>query len=250
MGARASIETPSPPWRQWLLRDGGQLGAFLESFRLVGGFPSEGVLRSGRNGRTRRSCDRSGRRSFRVSIMPFGVSWKLARTSSTRRSASTLPVPKRIHHHGNRLGHADRVGQLHFAARRQAGRHDVLRNVARHVAGRAVHLRRILARERAAAVPAHAAVGVDDDLAARETGVAVRSADDESAGGIDVILGAANPPCCEGTTGSMMCFFTSARSCSVVTSSSCCVEITTASMRLGLLPTYSTLTWLLPSGRR
>ena len=47
-----------------------------------------------------------------------------------------------------------------------------------------------------------------------------------------------------------MCFFTSRRSSSVETSGLCCVEITTASMRIGLLPTYSTLTWLLPSGRR
>ncbi len=50
--------------------------------------------------------------------------------------------------------------------------------------------------------------------------------------------------------GSMMCFFTSARRSSVEISSLCCVETTTASMRLGVLPTYSTLTWLLPSGRR
>ena len=34
------------------------------------------------------------------------------------------------------------------------------------------------------------------------------------------------------------------------TSGLCWVEITTASMRFGTLPTYSTLTWLLPSGRR
>ena len=54
----------------------------------------------------------------------------------------------------------------------------------------------------------------------------------------------------EGTTGSMMCFFTCARSSSVEILSSCCVETTTASMRLGLPSTYSTLTWLLPSGRR
>ena len=33
-------------------------------------------------------------------------------------------------------------------------------------------------------------------------------------------------------------------------SGSCCVEMTTASMRTGLSPSYSTLTWTLPSGRR
>ena len=48
----------------------------------------------------------------------------------------------------------------------------------------------------------------------------------------------------------MMCFFTSRRKSSVEMSGLCCVEMTTASMRLGVLSTYSTLTWLLPSGRR
>ena len=43
-------------------------------------------------------------------------------------------------------------------------------------------------------MPAHAAVGVDDDLAAGEAGVAVRAADHETAGGIDVVLGLRNPP--------------------------------------------------------
>ena len=38
-------------------------------------------------------------------------------------------------------------------------------------------------------MPAHAAVRVDDDLAAREPSVAVRTADDEAAGGVDVDLG-------------------------------------------------------------
>ena len=46
----------------------------------------------------------------------------------------------------------------------------------------------------------------------------------------------------EGTTGSMICFLTCARSSSVETSGLCCVEITTASMRTGLPPAYSTLT--------
>ena len=36
---------------------------------------------------------------------------------------------------------------------------------------------------------AHAAVGIDDDLAAGKSGVAHRSADDETARGVDVVLG-------------------------------------------------------------
>ena len=46
-------------------------------------------------------------------------------------------------------------------------------------------LRRVLAAERAAAVPAHAAVAVHDDFAAGQAGVALRPADHETAGGID-----------------------------------------------------------------
>ncbi len=42
----------------------------------------------------------------------------------------------------------------------------------------------------------------------------------------------------------------SARSFSVETSSLCCDETTTVSTRMGVSPSYSTLTWALPSGRR
>ena len=77
---------------------------------------------------------------------------------------------------------ADRVGDLDLAAVGEPGGDDVLRHVARRVGGRAVDLRRVLARERAAAVAGGAAVGVDDDLAAGEAGVAHRPADHELAG--------------------------------------------------------------------
>ncbi len=66
---------------------------------------------------------------------------------------------------------------------------DVFRDVARHVAGGAVHFGWIFAGERAAAVTAVAAVGVDDDFAAGETGIAHGTADNEAAGGIDVEFG-------------------------------------------------------------
>ena len=83
---------------------------------------------------------------------------------------------------------ADRVRELHLALRGEPGRDDVLRDVARRVGSRAVDLRRILAGERAAAVRRRAAVGVDDDLAAGEARVAVRSADLEAAGRVDEVL--------------------------------------------------------------
>ena len=69
------------------------------------------------------------------------------------------------HVHG--LGHADRIGHLHLAHLRQAGGDHVLGHVAGGIGGAAVHLGRVLAGEGAAAVRAGAAVGVDDDLAAR-----------------------------------------------------------------------------------
>ena len=86
----------------------------------------------------------------------------------------------------HRLGDADGVGELHLDALGEAGGDQVLGHVPRHVAGRAIDLGRILAREGAAAVTAEAAVGVDDDLAAGEAAVALRAADDEASGRIDV----------------------------------------------------------------
>jgi hypothetical protein len=88
--------------------------------------------------------------------------------------------------HAGRLGHADRVAELHLADLGQPGRDDVLGDVAGHVRGGAVDLCRVLAGERAAAVPAATAVGVDDDLAAGQAAVAVRAADLEAAGRVDV----------------------------------------------------------------
>ncbi len=83
------------------------------------------------------------------------------------------------------MGDADRVGDLDLAALRQAGGDDVLRHVAGGVGGGAVDLGRVLAGEGAAAVAGHASVGVDDDLAAGEAGVADRAADHELAGRVD-----------------------------------------------------------------
>src|SRR5690606_18403689 len=63
---------------------------------------------------------------------------------------------------------------------------DVLGQVTGGIGRRAVHLGRVLAREGAAAVGGGTAVGVDDDLAAGEAGVAVRATDDEAAGGVHI----------------------------------------------------------------
>src|SRR5208282_3101156 len=94
-----------------------------------------------------------------------------------------------IHKDADGFSNTDGVGELHFAAVGQAGGYDVLRDITRHVGGRAIHLGRILAAERAAAVTSHATIGVYDDLASGQSGIAHGAADDEASGGIDVILG-------------------------------------------------------------
>ena len=121
-------------------------------------------------------------------MMPPGVSGNSSRTISQIRSSSTRPVPSVSTCTLTGSRNADGVGQLHFAAIGQAGRHDVLGDVPGHVGGAAIDLGGILAAERAAAVTTPAAVGIDDDLAAGQSGIAVRTADHESARGIDVIL--------------------------------------------------------------
>jgi hypothetical protein len=91
-----------------------------------------------------------------------------------------------LHVDRERVRHADGVGHLNFAAVGQAGGHHVLGHPARRVGGAAVDLRRVLAREGAAAVTAHAAVGVDDDLAARSRRRRPSARHDEAAGRVDV----------------------------------------------------------------
>ena len=83
----------------------------------------------------------------------------------------------------------DGVGELHFTALGEACCHDVLGYPAAHIGGAAVYLGGILAGEGTTAVTAHAAVGVHDDLAAGEAGVALRAADHEFAGRVDEELG-------------------------------------------------------------
>src|SRR5579862_9828748 len=106
-----------------------------------------------------------------------------------------LAGAKGFDQHADRLGHANGVREFYFRLLGELGSHDVLGDMARHVGCGTVDLCRVLAAEGAAAMTAHAAVGVDDDLAAGEAGIAHRSADDEAAGGIDVVLGMLVEPC-------------------------------------------------------
>src|SRR6266436_883357 len=82
--------------------------------------------------------------------------------------------------------HADGVGELQGAAIGKTGRHDVLGEIARGIGRRTVHLGRVLAGKRTAAMRGRAAIGIDDDLAAGQSCIAVGTADVEFAGGIDV----------------------------------------------------------------
>ncbi|URD93002.1 hypothetical protein MUK42_28113 [Musa troglodytarum] len=91
-----------------------------------------------------------------------------------------------VHEHREWLRHADGVRDLHDAAAGEPTGDDALGRLPHDVGAAAVHLGGILAGEGAAAVRAPAAVGVDDDLAAGEPGVAVGAADDEPARGVEV----------------------------------------------------------------
>ena len=87
-----------------------------------------------------------------------------------------------VHADGGRLGHSDRVTELHFATVTEFSRHQVLRDVACHVGRAAIDLRRILAAEGAATMSSGSTVGVDDDLSSREPAVSVGSASFEATG--------------------------------------------------------------------
>ena len=113
-------------------------------------------------------------------MIPRGESGKCSRTRRSIRRSPIVAGAEGVDPDRDRLDDADRVGELHLDALGDPGRHQVLGHVPGHVAGRAVDLRRILPREGAAAVPAVAAVGVDDDLAAGQAAVPLRAADRRS----------------------------------------------------------------------
>src|SRR5690606_23444735 len=88
-----------------------------------------------------------------------------------------------------RVGHANGVAHLDLALVGQAGGDNVLRHITTGVRCGTVHLRRILAGERTAAVTGHTTVGIDNDLATGQATVTHRPADHEVAGRVDVVQG-------------------------------------------------------------
>ena len=92
-----------------------------------------------------------------------------------------------LHHDGDRLHHTDGVGDLDRHPVRHSGGHQVLGDPAGGIGGRTVHFRRIFPAEGSAAVGTAAAVGIDDDLAPRQSRISLGAADDETAGRVDVV---------------------------------------------------------------
>ncbi len=84
------------------------------------------------------------------------------------------------------LGNTDGVGKLDRAAISKIGGNDILGEVARCIGGRAVNLGRVLAGECATAMRSGTTVGIDDDLATRQTRITIGPANDELARWIDV----------------------------------------------------------------
>src|SRR3990172_549433 len=96
-----------------------------------------------------------------------------------------LPGPESFYIDGQRPGDPDSVRHLDLAAIGQPGGDDVFGHPASGIGPRAVDFGRILAAEASPTVAAHPAVGVDDDLATRQTGIAKRATDDETPGRVD-----------------------------------------------------------------
>ena len=87
---------------------------------------------------------------------------------------------------GERLGDTNGVRELDEGASRKAGSDQGLGDPAPDVRGRAIDLGEILAGEGTATVGAPTAIGVDNDLAASETGVALGATNDPEARGLDL----------------------------------------------------------------
>ncbi len=107
--------------------------------------------------------------------MPAGRRSKTSWMASAMRSSGTGSGPEGLDVQAHGASAADGVGHLNLATLASAGGDDVLGDPAHGVGGGAVHLRGVLAGESTAAVTGHAAVGVDDDLAAGQAGIPGRT---------------------------------------------------------------------------
>jgi hypothetical protein len=87
---------------------------------------------------------------------------------------------------GERLGDTNGVGELDKGTAGELGVNERLGDPAGEVGSRAVDLAVVLAGEGTTTVSTPATVGVNDDLAASETGVTLRTTNDEVAGRLDL----------------------------------------------------------------
>jgi hypothetical protein len=87
---------------------------------------------------------------------------------------------------GERLSDTNGVGELDEGTAGKLGVDERLGDPAGEVGSRAVDLAVVLAGEGTTTVSTPATVGVDDDLAASETGVTLRTTNDEVAGRLDL----------------------------------------------------------------
>jgi hypothetical protein len=92
----------------------------------------------------------------------------------------------RLNEERQRLGNTNGVRQLDQCAASQLGVDQRLGDPAGKVSGGTVDLGVVLSGESTTTVGTPATVGVDDDLAASETGVTLGTTDDEEAGGLDL----------------------------------------------------------------
>src|SRR5207244_4264316 len=124
-------------------------GLFLEGFDLIGGFPAKGVF--GPAEMAEGGClavDRAAQppRVDDCLRCQLEILANQAGEVGIRDGAGA----EGVYGHRYGFGNTDSISQLDFASGSEFGGHEVLGDVARHVAGGTVDLRRILARERAA----------------------------------------------------------------------------------------------------
>ena len=87
---------------------------------------------------------------------------------------------------GCRLSHANGVRELNIGPIDKTRSDNIFREVARGISSRAVNLRRIFPRERAAAVWGHAAISIDDNFTSCQARISVRTANNEFTRWVDV----------------------------------------------------------------
>ncbi len=106
-----------------------------------------------------------------------------------RDHARALGIDRHVH----RLGHTNGIGHLDLALACQPGSDNVFGHIACRIGRRTVYLAGVLAREGATTMGAGTAVGVDNDLAAGQAAIALRSANHEAPGGVDQVAGVLQP---------------------------------------------------------